>query len=303
MTTPSLEPPPNATATAGGDTFNFNNVNINIYPQKVNFDILRENGGVGHRSFYNNDSRLEKTPNGKRKGIHSGVSQKTASRGMSRPHPNLRTLQIIRGKSREKMLVSNNMLGRKTGPPPKKKKAPNRTPWDATMHSEAFWSPFKTEDSLRSTATPQMPTRHINNIELNNINVNININNKDGLAQTGYDAFDKFDKFDKCDKLGVSQKHGPLTQENCLNQAVSNSKAILIKTFHKFLNFPKTLLNKKYGTNYNDLIILSQDFLTNDRIIGLFRTGKDTFFNKRRGRGTKFIKFKWGGTPGNLKGH
>jgi hypothetical protein len=160
MTTPSLEPPPNATAPASGDTFNFNNVNINIYPQKVNFNILRENGGVGHRSFYHNDSGIEKTPDGKRKGIHSCVERKTASRGMSRNHPSLRTLQIIRGKSREKMLVSNNLLGRKTEPPPKKKKAPHRNPWDATMHSEAFWSPFKTVDSLRSTATPLMPTRH-----------------------------------------------------------------------------------------------------------------------------------------------
>jgi hypothetical protein len=119
------------------------------------------------------------------------------------------------------------------------------------------------------------------------------------MAQTGFDTFEKFDLA----KRGL-QMHGPLTQENCLNQTVSDSKVLLIKTFHKFLNFPKTLLNKKYGTNYNDLIILSQDFLSNDRIAGLFRTGKDTFFNRRRGRGGKgFMKFKWGGTPGNLRNH
>jgi hypothetical protein len=159
MATPPLEPSRNASAKADGDTFNFNNVNINIYPQKVNFNILGINGKVGHRSFYNNDRGLEKTQDAKRKGYHSGVGRKLGSRGMSRNHPNLRTVQILRGKSRERMLVSNNLLGRKTEPPSKKKKTAYRTPWDATMHSEAFWSPFRTEESLRSTATPKIPTR------------------------------------------------------------------------------------------------------------------------------------------------
>lgn len=160
MATTPLEPPPNATASAGGDTFNFNNVNINIYPQKVNFNILGVNGGVGHRSFYNNDSGLEKTPDGKRKGYHSGIDRKLGSRGIPRNHPNLRTVQILRGKSREKMLISNNLLGRKTSPPPKKKKTPHRTPWDAHLQPSEFWSPFKTSDNLRSHPTPQkVPTR------------------------------------------------------------------------------------------------------------------------------------------------
>ena len=64
----------------------------------------------------------------------------------------------------------------------------------------------------------------------------------------------------------------------------------LIKTFNRYVNLPKTLTNKRYGANFNDLKILGKDFTSKDKIAFLFRSCYS--YMKKKGPYKQVVKFK-----------
>lgn len=69
-----------------------------------------------------------------------------------------------------------------------------------------------------------------------------------------------------------------------------NFREIQIKTFNRYLNLPKTLTNKRFGANFNDLKILGKDFTSKEKISFLFKSGIN--YCKKKGTNKHFIKFK-----------
>ena len=69
----------------------------------------------------------------------------------------------------------------------------------------------------------------------------------------------------------------------------NNSKAILLKTFNRYMNFPKSQTSKRKNANQHELKAIALEFDTNESLSGLFKSGKEIF--KKNGN-KRYLKFR-----------